>query len=332
MTNNKSNFKNKLIYNLNNDIYAKIAVFPSGKIGFVAIKDIPIGINPFNLTDNQNISYDFIELEQSDIKFLDPAVKKLVKLFFNLETQTYFIPFFGLNTMNFIMYIQFNEFEANLTYDYSKSDTELINYKTSRLIKKCEELIAPRFKFNVDKIRKSIIPGEISSKKKLLLDSLSKVYCKIDKTTIPKITGTGTIAITDISPNTNPFINTDNTCYYYNSVNLSNTRIENLNNEHVIKIIKDFISPSKKLIYSLPYLGFNSINITFFLNHSDKPNLNIISDGCEYMGFRTNRKIKRGEELFIDYNKYNNKFKELMNFQQINSNSYVCEFMIPSQN
>ena len=63
------------------------------------------------------------------------------------------------------------------------------------------------------------------------------------------------------------------------------------------------------------YLGFNSLNLTFYLNHSDNPNLNIVSDNCEYMGFITKRPILAGEELFINYEQYHSEFFSLMEFQ-----------------
>jgi SET domain-containing protein len=76
--------------------------------------------------------------------------------------------------------------------------------------------------------------------------------------------------------------------------------------------------------YSIPYLGFNSLNVSFFLNHSKIPNLSVVSDKCEYMGFRTNLPIRKGEELFINYGDYADNFEELMSFQKP---TYTCEFM-----
>lgn len=326
----KPNYKFNLLNNLNYNTYAKLAVFPEGKIGFVAIKKIPPHTNPFVLTNNQNILYDFVELEISEIQHLPHSLKELIHPFLCLETQTYFIPFFGLNTMNFIMYIRFSKsaFEVNLTYDETNLESELIHFKTTRIISKCEELIAPGtgFKFNITKIRSSFKTEEIPTKKRLLLENLSNIFCKIGPTTIPTITGSGVIAVTNIPSDTNPFINTNDACYIYNSVNLSKQTIDNLSNKEVKKIVNDFICPDEKFMYSIPYLGFNSLNVSFFLNHSNKPNLSVVSDKCEYMGFRTNRPILAGEELFINYGDYHDSFTELMSFQKAH---YSCEFMIP---
>lgn len=42
------------------------------------------------------------------------------------------------------------------------------------------------------------------------------------------------------------------------------------------------------------------------MNHSDKPNIDIIvKNNSEYLEFISNRLIKKGEELTINYNVYN---------------------------
>jgi hypothetical protein len=325
-----TNYFNKLVDNLNNNTYAKLAVFPNGKLGFVAIKDIPPNTNPFVLTDNQNILYDFVRLSDSDLILLDDSIKELIKPLYDLDTRKYYIPFYGLNTMNFILYINTSTDKTiiNLTYDETNTECELFGYKTTKTILKCQELIAPRFKFNIDKIK---LMNKTNSKsntnrKKLVLENLSKTYCKIGPTTIPTITGSGVIAIRDIPLGTNPFINTEDACYFYNSVNITKKTIDKLNEPEVKKIINDFICPDEKMKYSIPYLGFNSLNVSFFLNHSKNPNLSVVSDKCEYMGFRTNRQIRKGEELFINYRDYVDNFEELMSFQE---SHYTCKFMIP---
>ena len=55
-------------------------------------------------------------------------------------------------------------------------------------------------------------------------------------------------------------------------------------------------------MYPIPKNGFNDLDITFYMNFSKNPNIDIINGGCEYFSFVTNRKIKKGEELFINYN------------------------------
>ncbi|MBA4197816.1 MAG: hypothetical protein C0459_09700 [Chitinophaga sp.] len=50
--------------------------------------------------------------------------------------------------------------------------------------------------------------------------------------------------------------------------------------------------------YFVPANGFKQLDLSLFLNHSDKPNLISVNDG-EF--FKATRNIKAGEELFIDY-------------------------------
>lgn len=50
--------------------------------------------------------------------------------------------------------------------------------------------------------------------------------------------------------------------------------------------------------YWVPEYGFKLMDVSLYLNHSDKPNIISINDG-EY--FETLRDIEPGEELLIDY-------------------------------
>jgi SET domain-containing protein len=50
--------------------------------------------------------------------------------------------------------------------------------------------------------------------------------------------------------------------------------------------------------YFIPDDGFKKIDLSFFLNHSDTPNIISINDG-DY--FEATRDIKAGEELLLDY-------------------------------
>ena len=50
--------------------------------------------------------------------------------------------------------------------------------------------------------------------------------------------------------------------------------------------------------YWVPEYGFKLMDVSLYLNHSDKPNIISINDG-EY--FETLRYIEPGEELLIDY-------------------------------
>lgn len=105
---------------------------------------------------------------------------------------------------------------------------------------------------------------------------------------------------------------TDNVCLNYNGVKLKKSEIDMIQDRGVRKIIFDFILPDNNDDYYVPYYGPNSMNITFYLNHSKDSNLDVISDNCEYMGFKTNRAIKKGEELFINYDHYGDNFSKIV--------------------
>ena len=71
----------------------------------------------------------------------------------------------------------------------------------------------------------------------------------------------------------------------------------------VIKIVKDFFGNNGT--YDVLYEGPNYINISYYINHSKKPNINIVSLAKnEYCNFISNTFIKKGEELTINYNDY----------------------------
>ena len=70
--------------------------------------------------------------------------------------------------------------------------------------------------------------------------------------------------------------------------------------DHVKKIIADFYAPDGEKTY-IPANGLNVFDITFYINHSDTPNM-ITTDGGE--NFVAARDIAAGEELTSDYNTY----------------------------
>ena len=80
---------------------------------------------------------------------------------------------------------------------------------------------------------------------------------------------------------------------------LNKSDIESLP-EHVQKIISDFYAPDGGRIY-VPTNGLNVFDISFYMNHSDSPNM-ITTDGGE--NFIAGRDIAAGEELTSDYNTY----------------------------
>lgn len=141
----------------------------------------------------------------------------------------------------------------------------------------------------------------MENKKKLLENIKKNTFCRLG---VSKIQGVGVIAIKDIPFNTNPFQYTTRSCKKYNTIELSENMINQIQDKSLKKLINDFIKPNEGY-YAIPENGFNSLDISFYLNHSEKNNLDIIQkENCEYDEFVTNRIIKKGEELTINYGDY----------------------------
>jgi SET domain-containing protein len=71
-------------------------------------------------------------------------------------------------------------------------------------------------------------------------------------------------------------------------------------------MINDFIEPEENCYY-IPENGLNSLDLTFYLNHSANNNLGIVDDDVDndgYSSFVTLRHIRKGEELLINYKDY----------------------------
>lgn len=135
------------------------------------------------------------------------------------------------------------------------------------------------------------------SKKALLNHLQNDIYCRIG---VSKIAGVGVIAIKNISKGTNPFKNLSKE--KEKIIELDENDIKSLNG-NIKQILKDFFGCCKR--YDVLSAGPNYINISYYLNHSNKSNLDIVeTKGSDYLTFSANRDIKEGEELTIDYSKY----------------------------
>jgi SET domain-containing protein len=138
------------------------------------------------------------------------------------------------------------------------------------------------------------------SKNKLLDHLQNDIYCRLG---VSKIAGIGVFAIKTIPKGVNPFkiLAKDND----KIIELNDDDIKNLN-KNVKKIVNDFFGQGDKIKkYDVLASGPNNINISYYLNHSNKPNLDIVEiEGSNYLGFVANQIIKEGEELTIDYSKY----------------------------
>jgi SET domain-containing protein len=123
----------------------------------------------------------------------------------------------------------------------------------------------------------------------------SDVYTRLKKS---KVHGIGVFAIIDIPKGTYLFVG-DNSEMYWFSVDELNF---NSMPKPIQKLYKDFCV--YKTEDGINKIGcpssFNNMPISWFLNNSESPN--VICDK-EY-NFYTSRKIKKGEELTVNYKTY----------------------------
>lgn len=256
-------------------------------VGLVAIRNIKSNKNPFKRSFRTILNEEFVILDENDIKEFNDELKKLLKKLFDEEK--YYVPYNGLNSMNMFFYVKVDPTNCNIR-----------SYRTIREIKKDEELIIDAINFSEFKI---------TDNKQPVIENLRNTFCKIKRSLIQ---GVGVIAIKNIPKGKNPFIITDNKCYNYNGIEVKKEDVEKIKCKETIKMINNFVAATKDGLYYIPYNGIDSLNITFFLNHQKQHNLDVVSDGCEYLGFITNRDIKVGEELFINYNDYESDFEQIM--------------------
>jgi SET domain-containing protein len=142
----------------------------------------------------------------------------------------------------------------------------------------------------------------MSDKKRLIKHLKNDIYCRLG---VSKISGIGVMAIKDIPKGVDPF----KTLSKYNKeidniITLNKKDVKNLD-ENVVKILHDFFGSEKRKQYDVLASGPNNINISFYMNHSDDQNIDIYDDpSSEYFSFVSNRLIKKGEELTINYSKF----------------------------
>lgn len=128
----------------------------------------------------------------------------------------------------------------------------------------------------------------------LVKDLENNVYCRLKPSPIQ---GIGVFAIRKIPKGINPFksFSKDEFEGLKSSEVFKNKNIT----KEVKKLVNDVYITYKDIVY-LKTTGINSINIGFFVNHSNKPNLRI-GDDDEFYALR---EIKIGEELTLDYTEW----------------------------
>ncbi len=145
--------------------------------------------------------------------------------------------------------------------------------------------------------------------KRDLIDNLKHdIYCRLGVSNLPGA-GIGVIAIRDIPEGVNPFRlpNDKGNPAHTKSFTLTEKELKQMPRD-VVKYIKDFSSAIDTGYgtpkYGIPIYGFNSLDISWYLNHQDDHNLEIQNSDSEFSCFLTNRPIRKGEELYINYQNF----------------------------
>lgn len=131
--------------------------------------------------------------------------------------------------------------------------------------------------------------------KSRLLANLHHTYCRLQRS---RIHGIGIFAIRDIPKGLNPFLPNAGTRW----IEFDKGEIEQLH-PGVQKMVADFFTYEGSKVW-IPEHGLNGMNISFFANTSDKPNLRPRKDKNGINDLYTIRRIKAGEELTVDYRDY----------------------------
>jgi hypothetical protein len=135
------------------------------------------------------------------------------------------------------------------------------------------------------------------SAKKLLLANLSNdVYARCGR----GLHGVGVLAIRPIPKGVYPFSHATDSSD--SIVRLTEAEVKALPRA-VQRMVDDFCLFIGSH-WHVPAKGFNNLDISYYMNHSKKPTVEIVIEAGEHAGFITKRKIRTGEELTIDYGAY----------------------------
>jgi len=135
------------------------------------------------------------------------------------------------------------------------------------------------------------------TKKGILRDLEENIFCRIARSPIH---GVGVFAIKKIPKGTNPF----KTYTDVGVVGIPEKEI--MQNKKIPKAVKEMIQAFYAFQDGKIFCdarSFNEINISYFLNHSKKPNLDCKEINEETV-FTANRAIQIGEELMVNYSEF----------------------------
>lgn len=133
------------------------------------------------------------------------------------------------------------------------------------------------------------------TKKSIIKDLEQNIFCRIQPSPLE---GVGVFAIRDIPKGKNPFVGAGKPRFIRVPLRdiMKNKKIP----AAVKKLPQSFFAVHNDTVW-FPDHGLNRIDISYFMNHSKRPNIECLENGER---FRANRHIKTGEELTIDYGEF----------------------------
>jgi SET domain-containing protein len=141
----------------------------------------------------------------------------------------------------------------------------------------------------------------MTNKKQEILNNLKNTYCRLRAS---KLEGVGVFAIRDIPKGKNPFLGIKNAKWHKFNIK----ELKRFDKE-ILKMIDDFFVIEKDGEVYIPETVFNGMDVSFFLNNSENPNLKVLGGGKdEALNFKTIKRIKKGEELLVSYATYDEKY------------------------
>ena len=145
----------------------------------------------------------------------------------------------------------------------------------------------------------------MNQNKKKIIGRLKKTYCRLQPS---KIEGVGVFAIRDIPEGASIFCGANRQRWF----KFTNKELDNLD-QGIKKMIDDFFPTDEKDYILVPENGLNLMDLSFFLNHSNKSNCRI-TEGSSFIATKI---IKKGEEVTSDYKTYDNNFKVWKKFKNL---------------
>jgi hypothetical protein len=131
------------------------------------------------------------------------------------------------------------------------------------------------------------------NRRELLRNLFEQTYCRLRPSPIH---GVGVFAIRDISAGVDPFEG----CFRGQSTRLTEAELEGLHPE-VRAMVDDYFVARWGGIWACAR-GLNAVDIQYYLNHSETPNMVARDDGSWFV---TARDVSAGEELTVDYATFN---------------------------